>query len=406
MQDSTVVKGTCDARFSEVRAEFEANFARRGEVGASVALIHDGDMVVDLWGGLSDTTQDRSWERDTVSTVFSSTKGVAAACLHVLIDRGLLDPDAPVATYWPEFAANGKSRITVAMVMSHQAGLPYWQEPLPDGALYDWDLAAARLAQEAPIWEPGTTHGYHAMTLGFLEGEILRRITGTTIGAFLRRELADPLQADVWIGLPEQEDHRAARMILPEPTPGYAMYDKMLSDPEWQGAKMLSNTGGYLDDSAVNSRAHRAAEVPAAGGVANARGLARLYAPFALGGSFESVQVVSPNAAARMGRIRSASSCDLSLRLPTTFTLGFSNIWGDRRMGAGNHAIVAAGAFGTVGWGGSFGFADPKAGMSIAYTMNRLGESVALNDRGQSLIDAAYRALGHSLNTAGEWEAA
>lgn len=397
------ISGHCEARFRAVGDAFARNFAERRELGAAVAVCLDGETVVDLWGGLADAETGKAWTSDTITTVFSTTKGIAATCLHVLIDRGLLDPDERVAAYWPEFAANGKAGVTVAMVMSHQAGLPYWQEPLPAGALLDWDLVTSRLAAQAPVWEPGTCHGYHAITLGFLEGELVRRITGRSMGHFLRDEIAGPLGADVWIGLPESEEHRVARLRMPDPDPNSPLYRKMLGDPDWEGAKMLTNDGGFSDEARVNSRAFHAAEVPAAGGVASARGLARLYAPLSLGGAVEAARIVSKDAIARMTTIRSASACDLILRFPTTFTLGYSNSWGDRRMGSGNHAIVGERAFGTVGWGGSFGFADPTAGMSIAYTMNRLGESIALNDRGQSLIDAAYDALGFQLNSAGRW---
>lgn len=177
----TQIHGHCAPAFQRVRDAFERNFTDHGERGAAVAVRHRGEVVVDLWGGHADRSG-RAWDENTLAVVFSTTKGLAATCLHVLADRGLIDFDAPVARYWPEFAANGKAGITVAMALSHQAGLPVWQAPLPQDALLNWDLAARRLADEPPLWEPGTAHGYHGLTIGWLEGELVRRVTGRTIG--------------------------------------------------------------------------------------------------------------------------------------------------------------------------------------------------------------------------------
>jgi CubicO group peptidase (beta-lactamase class C family) len=334
--------------------------------------------------------------------IFSATKGMAATCLHVLIDRGLLNVEAPVAYYWPEFAANGKGRVTVAMLMSHQAGLPLWQAEIPPGGLLDWTLVTSALAEQAPIWEPGTCHGYHGMTLGFLEGELVRRITGKSIGTFLREEIAEPLDADVWIGLPESEEERVAPIMLSDFSAS-AVYAKMLAEPSWVGTKMFTNVGEAFTAENIDSRAYHAAEAPATGGLASAQGLARLYAPLSLNGSIDGVRVVRPSALPGMRSIRSASSCDLMLRLATTFTLGFSKSWGVRQDGAGNYAIIGEDAFGTPGMGGSMGFADGNARMSFGYVMNQCGSGIALNERGQSLIDAAYRAVGFTSHEPGFW---
>lgn len=397
------IQGFCDDAFREVREEFARNFRERGEVGAAVSVWRHGACVVDLWAGLADAETGRAWEEDTVAVVFSATKGLAAMCLHILADRGQLDFDAPVARYWPEFAANGKAAITVAMVLSHQAGLPVWQAPLADGALYDWDLAAGRLAEERPVWEPGTCHGYHGLTIGWLEGELVRRIAGKSLGAFFRDEVAGPLAVDAWIGLPESEHHRVAELQLAAPDLNSAFFRKIAEEPDWFGCKLVLNDGGDIRPDTVNASRRRSMEHPSAGGIANARALARAYAPFSLDGSLDGVRVVSPAMLPGMRTVRSASDCDAVLRLPTTFTLGFSKTWGARALGEGSHVILGEHAFGTPGMGGSIGFADGEARMSFGYVMNRLGGGVGLNDRGQSLVDAAYRAAGFRTSQPGFW---
>lgn len=396
------IQGFCAPAFQAVRAAFERNFAEHGERGAAVAIRHRGEVVVDLWGGSADRAG-RPWDEDTLAVVFSSTKGLAAICLHILADRGLIDFEAPVARYWPEFAANGKAAITVAMALSHQAGLPVWQAPLPDGALYDWDLAARRLAEEAPLWEPGTAHGYHGLTIGWLEGELVRRITGQTIGAFFRQEVAQPLGADAWIGLPEAEHHRVSELQLPEPDMSSSFFRKIAEEPDWYGAKLVTNDGGDIAADAVNGPRRRAMEHPSAGGITNARALAHVYAPLSLDGALDGVRLVGAERLPGMRTVRSASSCDLILRLPTTFTLGFSKTWGARGLGPGNHVILGEHAFGTPGFGGSLGFADGDAGLSFGYVMNRMGGGVGLNERGQGLVDAAYQAVGYRSSDPGFW---
>ncbi|TAJ71864.1 MAG: class A beta-lactamase-related serine hydrolase [Phenylobacterium sp.] len=396
------IHGTCAPQFAEVRAEFERNFTDRGELGASVAICLDGAPVVDLWAGQADEGGECPWEEDTLAVVFSTSKGLAAMCLHVLADRGAVDFDAPVAKYWPQFAANGKAGVTVGMVMSHQAGLPFWMEPLPDGALLDWEPPTEMLARSTPIWEPGTAHGYHAMTLGNLEGEIVRRVTGMSLGRFFRQEVAEPLGADAWFGLPPSEEPRVATLYLPDASPNSPMGKKLEVEPDWVG-HMLWNNGGDTAPAMINSVERHAAEIPAAGAITNARALARLYAPLSRDGSVDGVKLVSPQALPYMRRVRSASGCDTVLRIPTAFTLGFSKSWGDRRLGPGEHVIIGEQAFGTPGFGGSIGFADGEAKMSFGYVMNRLGGGVGLNDRAQSMIDAAYRACGYRDSAPGMW---
>jgi CubicO group peptidase (beta-lactamase class C family) len=397
------VNGRCDEKFAEVRAHFEENFRARGEIGASLAIYVEGQLVVDLWGGAMSPDSERPWTRDSLVEVFSATKGLSATCLNVLIDRGELDIDAPVAHYWPEFAAKGKAGISVAMALSHQAGLPFWQTPVPKGGLLDWEFAVGALASEAPIWEPGTCHGYHGMTSGFIWGELVRRISGKSIGTFLREEIAAPLGCDVWIGLPEAEEHRVSHVVLADFDPNSKMFAKAIAEPHWQGGRMLDNCGELFSPQMINSRAFRAAEGPATGGVVSGHGLARLYAPLSLDGSLDGIRIVKESTLPGMRTARSASGIDLMLRLPTTFTLAFSKTWGRRQDGEGNYMILGEQAFGTPGMGGSIGFADGQARMSFGYTMNRLGPGVAINQRGQGLIDAAYRAQGFTSDQPGFW---
>jgi len=219
-QLATAVDGVCDSKFEAVRREFEANFGR-GEVGASVHVIVDGKPVVDLWGGTANPATGKAWDADTVVLVWSSTKGATAICAHILADRGRLDLDAPVAQYWPEFAQNGKEKITVRMLLNHQAGLCAISEPLPPGAFYDWDSMTSALARQKPWWEPGTRNGYHAYTFGWLVGEVVRRVSGKSLGTFFKEEVAEPLGIDFWIGLPEAIEPRVAPVIpTPPPAPG------------------------------------------------------------------------------------------------------------------------------------------------------------------------------------------
>ena len=399
------VQGTCDQKFQEVRQEFERNFAERGEVGASVCVTVDGQTVVDLWGGTANTETDTPWTDETVSIVFSSTKGATAICAHVLASRGQLDLDAPVATYWPEFAQAGKENVQVKMLLNHQAGLPAVRKDLPQGAYADWDLMVDALAKEEPFWEPGTRNGYHALTYGWLIGEVVRRVSGKSLGTFFKDEIADPLGLDFWIGLPEDKESRVAPMIAAEPDPNSALFQEMAT-PGTLAALAILNVGGYMGVvSEYDTRAAHAAEIGGAGGITNARGLAGMYEPLALGGKKSNVELVNSETLARMGRVSSSTGRDAVLVMPTRFALGFMKTMDNRQEPAGvqDSVLFSEEAFGHVGAGGSFGFADPKAGMSFGYTMNRMGSGASLNERGQSLVDAVYRALGYQSSESGAW---
>jgi len=400
------VHGDCDPRFAQVREQFERNFAERGEVGASVSVMLDGEPVVDLWGGEADAQRGVAWERDTVVVVFSSTKGMTALAAHMLIDRGALDPDAPVARYWPEFAQAGKDALPVRQLLNHQAGLAAWREPLPDGALYDWELAVGRLAEQAPWWEPGTRVGYHAVTFGHLVGELVRRADGRSVGTFLREEVAEPLGIDLHVGLPEDAEPRVARSVLydysGEPESAFAAL--VAADPEGLPAKLQLNTGGWLgNQELLDTRASHAAEIPAANGITNARGLATMYAPLALGGALGDVRLVGRDAIPLMRYPQSRTESDASALVATAFSLGFMKSWDNRALGEGMSTIFGEHAFGHAGLGGSVGFADPAARMSFGYAMSRHGHGTGINARGQSLVDAAYRAVGARTDAPGFW---
>ena len=268
--------GLVEPGWEGVADAFAANFDERGEVGASVCAYLDGRKVVDLWGGVADPTSGRPWAEDTIVTVFSSTKGVTAAGANLAIERGLLDPDATVASYWPEFAAGGKEAITVRQVLSHQAGLPLVEADLSLDEALAWDPVVTALAAQAPLWEPGTQHGYHMRTFGWLVGELLRRTTGRTPGTFLREEVTGPCGAELWVGLPAELEPRVATLVPPATSLKDALAplgDTLLL------ARVFSNPGGHFDyDDMWNTRRLRACELPSSNGVGNARGLARIYA--------------------------------------------------------------------------------------------------------------------------------
>ncbi|NOT58129.1 MAG: beta-lactamase family protein [Deltaproteobacteria bacterium] len=399
------VHGSCDPRFQQVRQEFERNFRERGEVGASVCVTVDGQTVVDLWGGFARPETQAPWTAETISIVFSSTKGATALCAHILASRGKLDLDAPVTTYWPEFGQAGKADIPVKMLLNHQAGLPAVRAPLPQGAYANWDLMVNALAKEEPFWEPGTRNGYHALTIGWLVGEVVRRVSGKSLGTFFQDEVAKPLGLDFWIGLPEDKEPRVAPMIAAAPDTNSLLYKEMIK-PGSLASLAILNSGGYMGAKPeYDLRAAHAAEIGGAGGITNARGLAGMYAPLACGGTLKGVTLVNPDTLLRMGVVASATGRDAVLLLPSRFALGFMKSMDNRRapVGVRESAIMSEEAFGHVGAGGSLGFADPKAGMSFGYTMNRMGAGTLLTDRGQSLVDATYRALGCQSDASGAW---
>jgi CubicO group peptidase (beta-lactamase class C family) len=397
------VQGTCDAKFSGVLDAFVENFDKRGEIGAAVAITLDGKTVVDLWGGQK-SEGGPAWERDSICVVYSCTKGASAFCAHMAADRGLLDLDAKVANYWPEFATNGKEDALVSMMLDHSVGLPGLREELKPGAYYNYGYMVERLAAEAPFWKPGTRNGYHGVTSAWTVGEMVHRSTSTRMGKYLAQEIAGPLGAEFWMGLPEEHEPKVALMIAAPMDAAMATSRIALAlaaDPMGPTGRFLLNGGGFN----ANTREARAAEIGSATGVSNGRGLATLYAPLANGGSLNGKRYVGADTLTRMATVSVATHEDATLMIPTRFSLGFMKSMDNRRLenAANCSAVLSEAAFGHVGAGGSIGFADPPARMSFGYAMNQMGQGIMLNDRGQSLVDAAYRAIGCKSDAGGVW---
>jgi CubicO group peptidase (beta-lactamase class C family) len=386
-EDEAQVRGHCDARFTAVRRAFEENFRERGELGAAVAVTVDGRTVVDLWGGWADAAHSRPWEQDTLVNVWSTTKGPVALCAHILADRGLLDLDAPVAVYWPEFAAAGKEKVLVRHLLSHRAGLAGLREPHSLEQLCDWELTTQRLAATQPWWEPGTTSGYHALTYGHLVGEVVRRISGLLPGAFLEREVTGPLGIDFRIGLPEKDSGRVAELDQP---PVAASSEQAAVFARLAPVAIAAVANPPVSAAGAHTPEWRAAEIPAANGHGTARAVAELYGVFAGRGSYGGQRILSPEAAERV-REGQGSCRDLVLGA------GFE---GETEAGLGLWLSGSNGsygpnprAFGHDGFGGSCGLADPEAHVSMGYVMNRMGPHIANDPRKMALVDALYSAL-------------
>jgi CubicO group peptidase (beta-lactamase class C family) len=384
------VSGDCDPRFARVREEFERNFEERGEVGAAVAVTVRGETVVDLWGGWADAARTRRWERDTLVAVWSMGKAVTSVCLLRLVDAGLVDLDAPVARYWPEFARAGKDTLPVRYLLSHQAGLPAVRKPLPAGLnITDWHAMCAALAEQEPWWEPGTRFGYHTNTHGFLAGEVLRRVDGRSVGRYLREEIAGPMGVDFLIGAGPEEDARIAEWIQYAPAPGEESQRPWLErDPATVDGLDLARILAYRNPPAYpeggpNSRQWRAAEFPSTNGHANARAAARFFGGLASGGVIDGQRLLSSALIAEASSIQ-ADGQDAILGRPNRFGLGFQlTIPGVRPLGPGQRS------FGHYGNGGILGFADPDANIGFGYVCNRGGRSWR-DPRNIALIDAVY----------------
>lgn len=404
-----MTQGSCRPGFERVAEAFEKNLKEKGEIGASVCLTVGGETVVDLWGGVADAKTSAPWTRDTVSIVFSCTKGATALCAHVLASRGALDLDAPVAELWPEFAQHGKERVTTRMMLDHSSAVPAVRAKVKDDGPYDWAYMTDRLAAEVPFWEPGTRNGYHGFTFGWTVGEMVRRASGKSLGTFFREEIAGPLGLDFWIGLPEEIEPRVAPIVAHVYKAADAVTPFMrdlATNKESVAALFYFNNGAWRSGGA-NTRAGHAAEIGAANGITNARGLAGMYAPLANGGG----DLVDATTLARMGEVSMATHDDATLRIPTRFALGFMKSMDNRRRSLAaklwgedcDSVILSSAAFGHVGAGGSLGFADPVAGLSFGYTMNRMGPGLLMNERGQALVDAAYLSLGYKNKDGGVW---
>jgi CubicO group peptidase (beta-lactamase class C family) len=378
------IEGRCDPRFNAVRDAFAANFEAGREVGASFAVTVDGELVVDVWGGYADAAKTRPWESDTIINVFSTTKAMAALCAHILVDRGQLDLDAPVARYWPEFAQAGKERITTRHVLSHAAGLAGIRQPLATEALYDWNRMTEALAAETPWWEPGTAHGYHALTYGYLIGEIVRRITGKTLGAFFREDVAERLGADFHIGLPESEDFRVAELVPASDEEVERAGAWAPIDPDTLPGKVVGNPP--LRAEFANRPEWRRAEIPAANGHGNARSVARIMALLACGGRLDGVELLKERTIEQAIEEQSYAN-DLVLGFRMRWGLGF--MLTSRQLPVGPNPRT----FGHGGWGGSLGFADPDARVGWAYIMNKMSPITTGDTRVIGILAALYGAL-------------
>jgi CubicO group peptidase (beta-lactamase class C family) len=366
-ETSVAIGGTCTPEFSAVRAAFERNFSERGEVGAAVCVYKDGKKVVDLWGGHKDLARTQPWEKDTIVIMNSVAKSMCALCVHVLIDRGLIDFDAPVATYWPEFAQAGKDKVLIRHVLSHTCGVIFCDIATP-GSIYRWDEQIHAIEKQAPAWEPGTNGAYNAENIGFILGEIVRRVTGRTIGTFLREEVSDKLGADYHIGLTPEEMMRVTDM---HQNPKNRFFEVAADTSTPLGRACRCAPLGYFQ----NDREIRELEVPSFGGHGNARAMARVYAMLAGDGEIDDVRLLSRQAVVRLSTLVWDHHCVMTK--------------GRMRMGYGfmqnETETVPMGrninAFGHTGTGGAFAWADRESNMSYCYVTNFQREGPGIGAR-------------------------
>ncbi len=374
----TEIHGFVHPRFESVRDSFAANFANGGEVGASFAATLEGETVVDLWAGHADAAATRPWESDTIVNVYSTTKTMCALTALLLADRGELDFARPVAHYWPEFAAGGKAAVTVAQLMSHSAGLSGFHEKVTTSDLYDWEKIIGLLAAQAPFWEPGTAPGYHAITQGYLVGEVVRRISGQTLGNVFRTEIAEPLGSDFHIGLHESQDARVAALIPPPPGGGIAnISERPLT------ANMANNPA--VDPRETRTRAWRAAEIPAANGHGNARSVAEIQTLLSNGGVAKGKRILS-EAGARRVLESQIKGDDLVLGMAVHYGLGLGLAGGMTPLPNDQSCFWG-------GYGGSIVINDLKARTTFAYVMNRMASTTVGDLRGFSLAMAMWQAM-------------
>jgi len=381
------VEGSLEPGFERVRDVFIANFDEGREVGAAFAAYHRGRKVVDLWGGIADPATGRPWTEDTIVLVFSSTKGATALCANLLAERGLLDVDAPVADYWPEFAQAGKGQIPVRYLLSHEAGLAWIDGDMSLEEALSWDPVVAALARQKPHWKPGTQHGYHATTYGWLVGEVIRRVVGMSVGTFFREEVAGPLGLDFWIGLPESEEPRVAPVIafeLPGVHDFLSSLNAFLGPDNLLGRALTAPGGAFTDQDVWNSRAVRAAEVPSANGVTDARSLARMYA--AMVSETDGLRILGPEQLGKAVTRHTRGPNRVLMDLDIQFGLGFMVRTSLLDLGGPR-------SFGHFGAGGSVGWADPDAELAFGYVMNRMDMGMAGDSRSNGLIQAVYNAI-------------
>jgi CubicO group peptidase (beta-lactamase class C family) len=392
MDGMTTIDGEVAAGFEPVREAFEANFSQHGDIGAAVCVYQYGRPVVDLWGGVADPDTGRPWTRDTLQLVYSATKGATTTAAHMLAERGALDLDAPVAKYWPEFAANGKADIPVRWLLSHQAGLITLDQPVPLNEALAWHPMAAALAAQRPQWTPGTTHGYHGRTWGWLVGEVIRRVSDQTPGRFFADEIATPLGLDFFIGLPAEQRDRVSRMVYQRPAvdlttvPAESVPEELRElVAAWRDPTSFSNRAYAVTDPNeidFDSPEVQAAELPASNGIGTARGLARMYA--ALIGEVDGVRLLRPETLAAATKEQTGGK-DQVMLIPSRFSSGYM-------LPTEANPMTSPSAFGHTGRGGSLGFADLEHGIAFGYVMNNIIGG-ADDVRAASLVDAVRRSL-------------
>lgn len=385
------MNGTVAEGFEPVRDAFVRNFEALGDRGAAIAVYREGRKVVDLWAGTKNVdgaADSEPWRRGTAQIVRSATKGVAAAVPLLLAQRGQLDLDAPVAAYWPEFKAYGKERVLVRHVLNHRAGLPVLDRPLTPQEALDPRRGPEAVAAQAPVWEPGTDHGYHALTYGWLLDELVRRVTGRGTGEWIAAEIAGPLGAELWLGLPEAEAYRTGRVDrveTPEPTHALRARPKRSVTEAYADPDSLTNRafGAITPFPDQNDPAYRASALPATNGIATADGLARFYA--ALIGEVDGVRLFTPETV-ELARAEESAGPDRVLVISTRFGLGYM-------LHGSASPFLGPGSFGHPGRGGALGFADPETGIAFGYVTNGLRKTVTADPRAQALVRAVRAAL-------------
>lgn len=383
---STLCVGSCDASFRRVRQVFEQLHGSGQELGSAVSVYVGGKQVVDLCGGFRDKARTLPWSPTTLVNLFSVTKAFASVCALRLVDEGRVDLDRPLSRLWPELAAAGKERLSLRHVLAHRAGLPAVDAPLAPEDFYDWGAMTRALERQAPWWEPGSRHGYHPITFGWLVGEVVRRATGSTLGGYLRDVVCGPLGLDLFVGLPESEDARCAELQnARRSSDEQTLVSRLLADPQSMAAKAFTNPITPVLPGAQVSRAWRGAEIPSANGHGNADAVARLFAALARGGALGSVRVLSGEAV-ELAREEHSRGPDPILFVDTRFGLGFM-------LPQPHHPFAREGSFGHTGAGGALGFADPDAQIGFGYAMNRCGASPLGDPRAQALADAVYESL-------------
>lgn len=372
-----LIGGYCDPEFASVGDVFKANFRERGETGAAVCVFKDGEKRVDLWGGWADAGRTRTWREDTIVCMMSVGKGMAAICVWMLVDRGLIDIDAPVARYWPGFAGGGKGAITVRTLMAGKAGLLY-ADHAPDGAGYDWDTMIRAYEKQEPVWDPGTKHGYHSASAGYLFGELVWRVDGRSIDRFLEEEVTGPLGADYGYGTRGADPDRVADMIA---NPESHSFTQMVDRSTKLGRAWRLRP---ISDDPYNDEQARTGLMPSTNGHGNARSVARVYAALACGGTLDGVRLMSPETIDRLREESWYGHCEMTDR---TFRYAhgfFLNEPVMSPMGAN------PGSFGHPGAGGAFGFADPENRISFSYSPNLMCAGGGLGDRCPALTAAVY----------------